>query len=81
MGGGAELFQGTENHSMGPVAELFRQFLRETDDGLSPSQKVSLLHGSLLQPADIQDRGVNSRRSVPSFVLANSRYFEVKGVV
>ena len=81
MGGGAELFQGTENHSMGPVAELFRQFLRETDDGLSPSQKVSLLHGSLLQPADIQDRGVNSRRSVPRFVLANSRYFEVKGVV
>ena len=40
-------------HSMGPVAKLYRRYLRETDTGLSPSQTVSLLRGSLLQPSEI----------------------------
>jgi hypothetical protein len=46
-------------HSIGPVADLHRRYLHETDDGLSPSQRVSLLYGSLLQPSNIRDRGVN----------------------
>src|ERR1700683_2734966 len=29
-------------HSMGPVAELYQIYLRETDTGLSPSQRISL---------------------------------------
>jgi hypothetical protein len=45
-------------HSIGPVADLYRQYLHKTN-GLSPSQRVSLLYGSLLQPSDIRDRVVN----------------------
>src|ERR1700683_4227050 len=40
-------------HSMGPVVQLYRRYLRETSTGLFPSHTVSLLRGSLLQPSDI----------------------------
>jgi hypothetical protein len=54
-------------HSIGPVADLYRRYLHETDNGLSPSQRVSLLYGSLLQPSDIRDRGVNLQNPSPRF--------------
>jgi hypothetical protein len=46
-------------HSIGPVADPYHRYLHETDDRLSPSQRVSLLYGLLLQPSDIRDKGVN----------------------
>ena len=52
-------------HSVGPVANLYRHYLHKMDDGLLPSQRVSLLYGSLLQPSNIRDRGVSSRNPSP----------------
>jgi hypothetical protein len=52
-------------HSIGPIADLYRCYLHEMDNGLSLSQRVSLLYGSLLQPSDIRDRGVNLRNPSP----------------
>jgi hypothetical protein len=51
--------------SISPVADLYRCYLHKTDNGLSPSQRVSLLYGSLLQPSDIRDRGVNLKNPSP----------------
>ena len=68
-------------HSVGPVADLYCCYLHETDDGLSPSQRVSLLYGSLLQPLDIRDRGVNSRTPTPQFTLSSHKLNDISNVV
>ena len=68
-------------HSIGPVADLYRRYLHETDDGLSPSQRVSLLYGSLLQPSDIRDRGVSLRNPSPRFTLSSHKLTDVSNVV
>jgi hypothetical protein len=68
-------------HSIGPIVDLYCCYLQKTDDGLSPSQRVSLLYGSLLQPSDIRDRGVNLRNPSPQFTLSSHKLTDVSNVV
>jgi hypothetical protein len=68
-------------HSIGPIADLYCRYLHETDDGLSPSQRVSLLYGSLLQPSDIRDRGVNLQNPSLRFTLSSHKLTNVSNVV
>src|SRR6202050_2629293 len=68
-------------HSMGPVAELYCRYLQETDTGLSPSQTVSLLRGSLLQPSEIRDRGLSTKHASPRFVISNTKYVDIRNIV